>query len=141
MRFEYISNSEKETEIIAEKFAKELNGGDVIAYKGTLGMGKTCFTRGLAKGLGFSSDISSPTFAIVNEYRGGRLDLFHFDMYRVTNWEDLYSTGYFDYRDENGVLAVEWSENILSALDNSTIFIEFHRIDDNTRKIIITRDE
>ena len=86
---EFLSNSEKETEKIAADFAKKLSGGEVIAYTGNLGAGKTCFTRGLARGLGFKGDVSSPTFALVNEYRGGRLDLFHFDMYRISGFEDL----------------------------------------------------
>ena len=134
---EYISHSPEETEKIAHDFASSLSGGDVIAFKGELGLGKTCFTRGLAKGLGFTGEVNSPTFAIVNEYRGGKHDLFHFDMYRVNNWEDLYSTGFFDYMDEGGILAIEWSENISSALDENTIFVEIIRISDSDRKIII----
>ena len=100
-------------------------------------MGKTCFTRGLANGLGFIGEVNSPTFALVNEYRGGRCDLFHFDMYRVSGWEDLYSTGFFDYMDEGGIMAIEWSENIASALPDDTIYIEIIRINDNERRIII----
>lgn len=141
MKFEYISKHENETEKIAFEFAKTLKAGEIIAFKGDLGMGKTCFTRGLADGLGFKGEVSSPTFAIVNEYRGGWLDLFHFDMYRVSGWEDLYTTGFFDYIEENGIIAIEWSENILSALDDNTTFVEFIRIDDNTRKIIISKGE
>lgn len=134
---EYVSYSPEDTENIAQEFAQTLSGGEVIAFKGLLGMGKTCFTRGLAKGLGFIGEVNSPTFALVNEYRGGKFDLFHFDMYRVSSWEDLYSTGYFDYLDEGGIMAVEWSENIASALDSKTIFVEIIRISDNERKIII----
>ena len=109
----------------------------MIAFKGLLGMGKTCFTRGLARGLGFIGEVNSPTFALVNEYRGGRFDLFHFDMYRVSSWEDLYSTGFFEYLDEGGIIVIEWSENIVSALDDNTIYIEIIRISDCERKIII----
>ena len=134
----FISNSYKETENIAEEFAKTLNGGEVIAFIGGLGMGKTCFMRGLSRGLGYTGDVTSPTFALVNEYRGGRLPIFHFDMYRVASFDDLYSTGYFDYLEENGVIAAEWSENISSALDNNTIYIIFERTGDNSRNITIT---
>lgn len=134
----FISNSYKETENIAEEFAKTLNGGEVIAFIGGLGMGKTCFMRGLSRGLGYTGDVTSPTFALVNEYRGGRLPIFHFDMYRVSSFDDLYSTGYFDYLEENCVIAAEWSENISSALDDNTIYIIFERTGDNSRNITIT---
>ena len=134
----FISNSYKETENIAEEFAKTLNGGEVIAFIGGLGMGKTCFMRGLSRGLGYTGDVTSPTFALVNEYRGGRLPIFHFDMYRVASFDDLYSTGYFDYLEENGIIAAEWSENISSALDDNTIYIIFERTGDNSRNITIT---
>lgn len=138
---EYFSNSPQDTEKIAEDFAKGLLGGEVVAFIGNLGMGKTCFTRGLAKGLGFSGEVTSPTFALVNEYRGGRLDIFHFDMYRVEGWEDLYSTGYFDYLDEGGVTVIEWSENISSALDDDTIYINIVSTGENSRRIIIGKGE
>ena len=138
---EYFSNSPQDTEKIAEDFAKGLLGGEVVAFIGNLGMGKTCFTRGLAKGLGFSGEVTSPTFALVNEYRDGRLDIFHFDMYRVEGWEDLYSTGYFDYLDEGGVTVIEWSENISSALDDDTIYINIVSTGENSRRIIIGKGE
>ena len=136
----YISNSYLETENIAENFAKNLKGGEVVAFVGGLGMGKTCFMRGLARGLGFSGDVSSPTFSLVNEYRGGRLPVFHFDMYRVSSFDDLYSTGFFDYLEENGVTAIEWSENISFALEKDTIYIVFERTGENSRNITI-KDE
>ena len=104
---EFLSFSPMDTEKFAENFAKTLKGGEVIAFRGGMGMGKTHFTRGLAKGLNFTGDISSPTFALVNEYRGGRLPLFHFDMYRIESWEDLYSCGFFDYMEETGVIAAK----------------------------------
>ena len=138
MHSEYVSHSYIETEQIAEKFALNLKGGEILAFTGKLGMGKTCFVRGLARGLGFKGEVSSPTFALINEYIGGRLNLYHFDMYRVNGWEDLYSTGFFDYTELNGVVAVEWSENISGALPDSTVFIKIERIDDNTRKITFT---
>ena len=139
---EFITNREAETEKLGEKLARHLTGGEVIAFTGDLGAGKTCFTRGLARGLGFKGSVTSPTFAIINEYSGGRLNLYHFDMYRVTGWEDLYSTGFFDYIDEGGVIAAEWSENIENALPENTIFVEFKKLDDNTREITIAlKDE
>ena len=138
---EWISHSPEETEAIGEALGKTLAGGEVIAYRGELGMGKTCFTRGLAKGLDFDGQVTSPTFALINEYRGGRLPLFHFDMYRISNWEELYTTGFFEYREEGGVIAVEWSENIEAALPEETIVVSFFRIDDMTRKITIDYPE
>ncbi len=135
---EVITYSPAETEQFAERLAYKLSGGEVIAFRGGMGMGKTCFTRGLAKGLGFEGQVTSPTFALVNEYTGGRLSLYHFDMYRVESWEDLYSTGYFDYLESGGVIAAEWSENIENALEGKVITVEFERIDDNVRKITVT---
>ena len=120
----FISSSPAETEQIAAEFAKTLRGGEVLAFRGGLGMGKTCFTRGLAAGLGIDpAEVSSPTFALVNEY-SGRLTLEHFDMYRVENWDDLYSTGFFDYLDTDCVLVIEWSENIAGALPETVISID-----------------
>ena len=137
---EYISKSPEQTEEIGTKLAETLNGGEVIAFRGDLGMGKTCFTRGLARGLGYIGEVTSPTFNLVNEYIGGRLPLYHFDMYRISGWEDLYSTGFFDYIEAGAVLAAEWSENIENALDENAIIVERSRIDDLTRKIIIKRN-
>lgn len=114
------SKSVSDTEAIAEKLGRVLKSGNVVAYFGGLGMGKTAFTRGLAKGMGITSDVSSPTFAIVNDY-GGNPPLVHFDMYKVESWDDLYSSGFFDYLDMGAVLAVEWSENIENALPDDTI--------------------
>lgn len=138
---EIITNSAAETEAFAENFAKELVGGEVIAFKGSMGMGKTCFTRGLARGLGFTGQVTSPTFALVNEYIGGRLSLYHFDMYRIESWKDLYSSGFFDYKEAGGVIAAEWSENIEGALDYDTIVISFERLSDNSRKITVFKGE
>lgn len=134
----FISSSPKMTMDIAAKLSKDFKGGEIIALKGDLGMGKTCFVKGIAIGLGFNGEVTSPTFAIVNEYIGGRLDLFHFDMYRITGWDDLYSTGYFEYIQSGGVVAIEWSENIEGALGDDVITVEFERISDNERKITIS---
>ena len=100
-----ISNSAEETEKIGERLAAALGGTEVIALFGGLGMGKTAFTRGIARGLGVAEGVSSPTFALVNEYRG-RCGIYHFDMYRVTSWDDLYSTGFYDYLG-SGVMIIE----------------------------------
>lgn len=136
----YISCSPEKTEEFAFHLAETLTGGEVIAFTGDLGAGKTCFTRGLAKGLGFSGNVTSPTFALVNEYIGGKYPLYHFDMYRICSWDDLYSTGFFDYLD-NGIIAAEWSENIAAALPESTIFVDIEKLDESTRKITVTRGE
>lgn len=135
----FISNSPTDTKKIAADLAATLQGGEVIAFYGDLGMGKTCFTTGLAEGLEFTGEVSSPTFAIINEYLGGRLNLYHFDMYRVSGWDDLYSTGYFEYMESGGVLAVEWSENIESALPDDVIRVTIKRIDETKREITIER--
>ncbi|HAY96864.1 MAG TPA: tRNA (adenosine(37)-N6)-threonylcarbamoyltransferase complex ATPase subunit type 1 TsaE [Ruminococcaceae bacterium] len=133
----YITNSPEETEELGFRLAKNLKGGEVVAFRGGLGMGKTCFTRGLARGLGFKGDVTSPTFALINEYIGGRLPLYHFDMYRISGWEDLYSTGFFDYIEQGGVIAAEWSENIENALPESTVTVTFVRLGDNKREITV----
>lgn len=118
-----VSSSPAMTEEIGEKIAAQLKGGEVIALFGGMGMGKTAFTRGLARGLGIKGGVSSPTFALVHEYHG-KLTVYHFDMYRVSGWDDLYSTGFFDYLDTGVVLVIEWSENIESALPPDAIRIE-----------------
>ena len=133
----FISKSPIDTENIGKALGEKINSGVVIAFVGGLGMGKTCFTRGLAVGLGSTDTVTSPTFALVNEYLSGRLPLYHFDMYRISGWEDLYSTGFFDYIEEGGVLACEWSENIENALPENTLFVEFERLSDTERKITI----
>lgn len=136
-----ITKSTQETINFAEKVGRLLRKGDVVAYRGGLGAGKTAFTRGLAKGLGLNADeVTSPTFAIVNEYRGA-INVCHFDMYRITDISELESTGFYDYPLEESVFAVEWSENIADALDTNTIYITLERIDDDTRKIIIEGDD
>ncbi|MEE1054714.1 MAG: tRNA (adenosine(37)-N6)-threonylcarbamoyltransferase complex ATPase subunit type 1 TsaE [Acutalibacteraceae bacterium] len=133
----YISNSRGQTVEIGENLGKTLNGGEVVAFRGDLGSGKTCFTSGLAKGLGYKGDVTSPTFALINEYLGGRLPLYHFDMYRISSWDELYSCGFFEYIEEGGVVAAEWSENIESALPDNTIYVEFEKTGENSRKITV----
>ncbi len=136
----YISHSEHDTEDFAQRFSQKLRPGDVIAYTGGLGMGKTAFTRGLARGLGCRGSVTSPTFAIVNRYEG-ETPLNHFDMYRVEGFDSLYSTGFFDYLDGASISAVEWSENIAAYLPENTIYINIRRIDDYTREITVTGDD
>ena len=133
----FISDSPAKTEEFAEKLAKTLTAGTVIAFRGGLGMGKTCFTRGLARGLGFEGDVTSPTFALINEYSGGRLELYHFDMYRISSWDELYSSGFFEYIEQGGVIAAEWSENIENALPEDTIYVEIESLNEDTRKITV----
>ena len=131
----FISSSASETENIGKKLAKKLKGTEVIALFGGLGAGKTAFTRGLSEGLGFEDGVSSPTFALVHEYEG-KFPIFHFDMYRVTTYDDLYSTGFFDYLDYGGILAVEWSENIENALPDNSIRVTFKPGKNENERII-----
>lgn len=129
----FITNSAEETERLGERIASKLKGTEVIALFGGLGMGKTAFTRGLARGLGADDVVSSPTFALVNEY-SGRVPVYHFDMYRVASWDDLYSTGFFDYLD-TGVLIIEWSENIEGALPENALRITISRGENDNQRI------
>ena len=129
----FITNSAEETEQLGERIASKLKGTDVIALFGGVGMGKTALTRGLARGLGADDVVSSPTFALVNEY-SGRVPVYHFDMYRVTSWDDLYSTGFFDYLD-TGVLIIEWSENIEGALPENALRITISRGENDNQRI------
>ena len=138
MAGQFITHSPEETAALAQRMAQDLKGGEVIAFTGGMGAGKTAFTRGLALGLGAGDVVSSPTFALVNEY-SGRLTLEHFDMYRVENWDDLYSTGFFDYLDTDCVLVIEWSENIAGALPETVISIDI-RPGENQQDRVITID-
>ena len=135
---EYLSHSEAETETVGERLAAVLSPGAVVAYRGGLGMGKTAFTRGLARGLGCRGRVTSPTFTIVNEYEG-RVTLFHFDMYRLPDADALFDIGWEDYLDRGGVCAVEWSEQVTEALPPDTIRVCFARCPeaDNWRTITI----
>ena len=132
----FVTHSPAETERLGEKLAEKLTPGAVLAYRGELGAGKTAFTRGLARGLGYTDPVTSPTYTIVNEYLGGRLPLFHFDMYRLSSAEDLWDIGWEDYLDRGGVCAVEWSENVAEALPEA-ITITIRKVDDTTRQITV----
>ena len=134
---EYITHSPAETEELGCRLGRTLGPGAVVAYFGGLGMGKTAFTRGLAAGLGYKGRVTSPTFAIVNEYEGGRLPLFHFDMYRLNSADDLFDIGWEDYLSRGGVCAVEWSENVTDALPEDTVWVRIAREGDTGRSITI----
>ena len=131
---EYITHGPEETERLGAALGAILPPGMVIAYEGDLGAGKTAFTRGLAKGLGCTDLVTSPTYTIVNEYRSGRIPLFHFDMYRLASSEDLWDIGWEDYLEQGGICAVEWSENIADALENP-LRITISRLGEELRKI------
>ena len=137
---QYITNSPAETEAIGAALGKILTPGTVIAYRGDLGAGKTAFTRGLAKGLGCREIVTSPTYTIVNEYLGGRLPLFHFDMYRLRSSDDLFDIGWEDYLDRGGVCAVEWSENVSEAMEGA-IRIRIEKCGEDIRRITIEGGE
>ncbi len=133
---EFITNSPEETEYLGEKLAQVLRSGTVIAFTGDLGAGKTAFTRGLARGLGATDRVTSPTYTIVNEYLGGRMPLFHFDMYRLGSADELFDIGWEDYLLRGGVCAVEWSENVWDALEDP-IVIRIQKTGESSRKIVI----
>lgn len=135
----YYTNSDKETEAVGEQFGRTVKDGTVVAMYGDLGAGKTAFVRGMARGMGITERVSSPTFTIVNEYEGGRLPLFHFDLYRLGGEDELFEIGWEDYLARGGVCAVEWSENAAGALDDSIIRIDIRRgASDEQRYISIT---
>ena len=133
---QYFTNSAEETERLGQRLGETLRGGEVVAYLGELGAGKTAFTRGLARGLGISMRVTSPTYTIVNEYTGGRLPLFHFDMYRLGSEEELFDIGWEDYLARGGVCAVEWSENVSGAMEDA-ITVQIEKTSDEGRKITI----
>ena len=134
---EVITNSALETEQVGEKLGKCLQPGTILAYEGDLGAGKTAFTRGLARGLGCTEQVTSPTYTIVNEYLSGRLPIFHFDMYRLSSADDLWDIGWEDYLDRGGVCAVEWSENVPDAMEGA-ITVRIQKLGEDSRKITIT---
>ena len=133
---EFITQSPEQTEALGFALGQRLSPGDIIAYKGDLGAGKTAFTRGLAKGLGCTEQVTSPTYTIVNEYLSGRLPLFHFDMYRLSSSEDLWGIGWDDYLDRNGVCAVEWSENVEDAMENA-LWVTIESLGGDGRRITL----
>ncbi len=133
---EYISRSEGETEELGARLGARLGAGAVVAMYGGLGMGKTAFVRGMARGMGLSCRVSSPTFTIVNEYLGAR-ELIHFDMYRLSGAEELFDIGWEDYLARGAVCAVEWSENVRDAFFGDEIRVSFEKLSDHERRITI----
>ena len=133
---EFITHSPIETEQLGQKLGQTLPAGTVIAYRGDLGAGKTAFTRGLARGLGITDPVTSPTYTIVNEYLSGRLPLFHFDMYRLHSADELFDIGWDDYLERGGICAVEWSENVTEAMEDA-ITVTIQKIGEESRKITL----
>ena len=134
---EFITNSAQETEQVGQALGTRLLPGTVLAYEGDLGAGKTAFTRGLARGLGATEQVTSPTYTIVNEYLSGRIPLFHFDMYRLASADDLWDIGWEDYLERGGVCAVEWSENVREAMEDA-ITVRIEKLGEESRRITIT---
>lgn len=136
---EFVTKSENETRELAKKIAEKLCAGDVILYSGEMGAGKTAFTKGLAEYFGTEEEVTSPTFALVHEYPA-RVPIFHFDLYRISGFDDLYAIGFFDYLDRSGILAVEWSENIPGLEDEleSVVMIGIEKLGENERRITVS---
>lgn len=140
MSVEFVTHSPEQTAQLAERVAAALHSGDVILYEGEMGAGKTAFTKGLAAALGITEAVTSPTFALVNEYHDGVMPLFHFDLYRIEGYDDLYAIGFFDYLDRGGIIAAEWSENIEGLereLENVTK-IRIEKLGESDRRFIIS---
>ena len=133
----YTTNSAAQTEALGARLAGTLRPGDVVAFFGDLGAGKTAFVRGMAAGLGVREPVTSPTYTIVNEYLSGDMPLFHFDLYRLTGPDDLFDIGWEDYLDRGGILAVEWSERISDALENPVCISIERAGGENDRRITI----
>ncbi len=133
---EFITHSPEETRTLGARLADALTGGEVVAFTGDLGAGKTAFVSGMAQALGIEDRVTSPTFTIVNEYEGGRLPLFHFDMYRLGSADELVHIGWEDYLARGGVCAVEWSENVAEAIELDTIRVSILRGEDEDSRII-----
>lgn len=140
MALQWVTCSPEETIALAEQIGRQLQAGDVLAYRGDLGAGKTTFTRGLALGMGIDDLVTSPTFALVHCYGQPPLQLVHFDMYRIDSEEELEATGFYDHRPEESVFAVEWSEHIPNALPPHTIQIRLERLGDTERRITLTAE-
>lgn len=136
---EFFTKSELETRQFAQKIGEHLKPGDVVLFTGDMGAGKTAFTKGLASFFEVSDEVTSPTFALVHEYFG-RVNIFHFDLYRLSSFDDLYATGFFDYLDRGGILVVEWSENIpeLEYELENIVKISVEKLSENERRFTVT---
>ena len=130
------THSPEQTEAVGQRLAEKLLPGTVIAFRGDLGAGKTAFTRGLARGLGSTDRVTSPTYTIVNEYLGGKMPLFHFDMYRLGSSDELFDIGWEDYLERGGVCAVEWSENVSDAMIGA-LEVTIEKTGEESRRITI----
>ena len=133
---EFWTQSPEETEALGAALASSLRPGQVVAFRGPLGAGKTAFTRGLARGLGVTGPVTSPTYTIVNEYTGGRMPLFHFDMYRLGSSEELFDIGWEEYLARGGVCAVEWSENVADALGGDAVRVDIRRGEGDSVRLV-----
>ena len=133
---EFVTHSPEQTRQLGARLAQVLGPGAVVAFTGDLGAGKTAFVSGMAQGLGIQERVTSPTFTIVNEYEGGRLPLFHFDMYRLGSADELFDIGWEDYLERGGICAVEWSENVAEAMEPGTIFVSIRRGEDENSRVI-----
>ena len=136
---EFVTHSADETEQKAAELARQLEKGTVIGFLGELGAGKTAFTRGFVKGLGIDADVSSPTFAVCNDYIGENDRVLHYDMYRIDSWDDLYSVGFFDSLDSGAYILCEWSENIFGALPDDALIIKIEKLDDTSRRFTLLK--
>jgi tRNA threonylcarbamoyladenosine biosynthesis protein TsaE len=134
---EKVTHSAEESIEFGKYIGSKLHRGDVIAYFGGLGMGKTTITRGIVMGLGLKDDVFSPTFTLSNEYRGEGINVYHFDMYRILGMDGLEGIGFFDYPLEDNVTIIEWAENVEEIFNEDTIRITIERIDDDTRKFTV----
>lgn len=136
MEKEFITKSKEETKRVGALLGEGLRGGEIITFYGDLGAGKTAFVSGLCEGLSIEAEVTSPTFSLVNEYRGEKT-LYHFDMYRIGTEAELYSIGFYDYLNDDAVIAIEWAENVIDYLPESDITIKIEKISENERKITI----
>ncbi len=134
---EFVTHSRGETEALGNRLASGLAAGTVVAFTGDLGAGKTAFISGMGQALGVKDRVTSPTFTIVNEYEGGRLPLFHFDMYRLNGADELFHIGWEDYLTRGGICAVEWSEHVAQALGEDVVRVSIGRGDKENDRIIV----
>lgn len=141
MTYRWTTGSPEETIALGQRIGALLKAGDVLAFRGDLGAGKTTFTRGLALGLGLPDMVTSPTFALVHTYGEPPRQLVHFDMYRIGSEEELETTGYYDYLPEESIFVIEWSENIDEALPAHTLRMTLERLSDEERRLTLEGDE
>ncbi len=138
---QFLCKSEEETEALGERLGRSSKPGEVYALEGDLGAGKTAFTRGFARGAGYTGRVTSPTFAIVGEYLGGRLPVFHFDLYRLGSSDELFDIGWEEYLSRGGVCVVEWAQRCADAFDGDTVWVRFEKLGDEERRITLGCDE